>query len=270
MAKKICIINNKGGVGKTTVCFQLSGFLAMKKKRVLCVDFDPQGSLSRAFSTPAASDVDRNLYYAIDVAKTAHKSKDKPSLNDYICHPYPNEKELSNIDLIQADYGMTYQEFEINDLYELLLTIDESKYDYILFDTHPQIDSFATTALMYCDYMIGVLDESNDSFVNMNHIFEDILSSLHERNYKVLILGVLLNICNTQTLVHKNNKKILSKAYGDILFKTMISESVKVKESAMFHVPLSACFDKAKPKIYNQFYSLTKEVINRCEGDRNA
>ena len=141
----ICFANIKGGVGKTTTCFNICGVLAGADYKVLCIDVDPQGNLSDNFF--GADNYNRKGLNELIMGEV--------KLSDVIRQPYPDHPFLKNIWAITADVEMFYivencPSFETEYIFKLkqLLKDVEDNFDFCLLDTNPSPSLLTTQWLI--------------------------------------------------------------------------------------------------------------------------
>lgn len=188
--RKICMINQKGGVGKTTTTINLSYGLAKKKKKVLILDLDPQGNINTNLMIPAQ----RNMYHIL-VNGENPRTCIHP-VNDFL-HVIPSDSSLSEAEMILA--GKPSRETILKRAME---GIDD--YDYVFVDCPPSINLLNQNALLYANEafipvateylalnalkkMDATIDELNTLF-NHNIRITLIIPTMYDRRIKSCIL----------------------------------------------------------------------------------
>lgn len=250
--------NIKGGVGKSMTVYQVSGYLSNLGYKVLCIDADPQHNLSKAYSN---HEYEYSLMDLLD---------NKVKFKDVVITPYKDDEILKNIDLIPSNFDLFY--FDVNEKNYLKLkeVLDNSNldYDFILIDTNPSINILTANVLSYVDYVIGIFDSSADSITGFQYLEKSIMKSVRDSvNPKLDVLGIVLNNNDTRSRIGTLTMKTIVRLYGDKLFDTDISASVKNKESRTAKLPLVSYEPKHKSAM--QFEQLTNEIIERL-GELNG
>jgi chromosome partitioning protein len=244
----------KGGVGKTMINYQVSGALSALNYKILCIDVDPQHNLSSAF---LEEDYTNSL---IDVLN------DECTIKDVIIKPYPDDDILKNIDLIPCNYDLFYFDGDnaSNKYLKLKQVLNNSDldYDFVLIDTNPAINILTANVLSCSDKVIGVLDNSLDSIKGFQYLENTIMKDIKESiNPNLDVLGIVLNNSDSRSKIGTTTMKTIVRLYGDKLFDTDISASIKNKESRTAKQPLVVYEPKHKSTL--QFINLTNEILER-------
>lgn len=227
MAKKICIANRKGGVGKSTTALALACGLAKKGKKVLMVDTDPQRNTTSVYG--AKIEDTATLYDIFFSGISAKDCIQKTNLGDII----PSDDLLKNADT-QIDPN-SFGRFKI---IKKALAEVENDYDYIIFDTPPLLGILLNNVLMASDYII--IPCTCDKFGLQGMVdFYDTVKNAQEENEKLKILGLLIiKYKGRQTLTKDLEDNLLpdyAKTMNTKVFKTRIRESVKCQESQILN-----------------------------------
>jgi chromosome partitioning protein len=239
----IAMLNQKGGVGKTSVCHHLAGTLAQQKKRTLIVDNDPQASLTRGF-------------WGLD-ATTALSASNTIAAILANQEPYPElvirPTGVLNLDLLPGSKRATSSNkpdphlLDIESQRSLKLFLDEVKgnYEYVIIDCPPNLHLCSWAALIASDYVICPLkpeDYGAQGIPDVNESVELVISS--GANPHIKHLGYLLTLVATRKAIHKLFEEELRKQYGDAVFTTRITEVVDYVEALLVRLPAA----QYKPK----------------------
>lgn len=217
MTKIISIINHKGGVGKTTSSANIGAGLALKGKKTLLLDFDPQANLTMHFSLPL--DKEPNIYQAL---------RGETKL------PVTNIKE--NLDIVTSSLDLAAAEIELSTLVgrehilrELLEPI-KSNYDFILIDCPPSLGLLTINALAASNNMIVPIEMGSFAVAGMTRLFE-IISLVKKRlNPELSDYSIIMTKVDTRKILHRDIKDTVTENF-DSIFETSIRTNVALEEA---------------------------------------
>ncbi|MFB9303238.1 ParA family protein [Kibdelosporangium philippinense] len=252
-AKVLAICNQKGGVGKTTSTINLGAALTEFGRRVLLVDFDPQGALSVGLGIPAHQ-LDRTIYNVL--------IEHGPNLDEVVIRTTVEDMDLlpSNIDLSAAEVQLVA---EVGREHALLRTLRPviDKYDYILVDCQPSLGLLTVNALAAAD---GVLIPLECEYFSMRGaaLLMDTIQKVQERlNPRLEITGILATMFDPRTLHSREVMARVVERFGDIVFDTVINRTVRFPETTVAGEPITRWAPRsAGAKAYR---ALAREVIAR-------
>ena len=245
----VAVSNQKGGVGKTTIAFNLAKGLAARGKRVLAIDNDPQGNLTNALLTaPEAFEADIFSYY-------------KPEAKN----PTP-QAITENLFLLGANQGLaTVTDLQLDDaLFGLRegLAMLESDFDYILIDCLPSFGVLQLAALTAADEVLIPVTPANFSVQGLTTLFDTITRAQKCFNPKLAVLGIVLNrIDGRRTTIGDGLVELIRETYTDLVFQSTISQSVRVEESYSFNQ--SVLEYEPKGKVAEQMNRFIDEFLSR-------
>ena len=224
MAKVICVLNHKGGVGKTTTTANLAAGLNLIKKRVLMIDIDPQANLTAHFGFPQESK--ETIYESLLKKQTPlpiRNVHDIKGLDIVISSP----DEMADVEIQLA--GVVGREIILKELIKPVL----NKYDYILIDCPPSLGIMPLNALSCSELAIIVVEPAKFSLDGMKKIFEamDLVTtriSSDLNDYRVLITRY-----SSSKIIHNNVEENVRERFENKVFKTIIRTNVSLEEAAM-------------------------------------
>jgi chromosome partitioning protein len=250
-ARIIAMANQKGGVGKTTTTINLGAALSEYGRRVLLVDFDPQGALSVGLGVnPHNMDLSiYNLLMQDDV--TVDDIRIKTDLNGL--HILP-----ANIDLSAAEIQLVNEVAREMALARVLRPVLK-EYDYILIDCQPSLGLLAINALTVAH---GVLIPLECEFFSLRGValLLDTIDKVRERlNFDLELEGILATMYDSRTTHCRQVLQRVVEAFGDKVYQTVITKTVKFPESTVAGAPITS-LDPASSGARN-YRQLAREVI---------
>jgi len=225
MSRMIAIFNVKGGVGKSTTAYNLGiGLARFNNQRVLLIDIDPQGNTGASVGVPV---------WELDV-QIKDLLQRRASLDEVVLKTEPG------VDLIPSNITLAEEEIPISGLpgRELLLKraiapiLD--RYDYILIDCPPNIGVFSINALMASEEVIVPVDMSYLGLIGISAINRTLEMVKTALDHPVMIAGVLATRYDSRNNLSKEVLNSLGEHFGDRLLKTIIPETVKLREAPSF------------------------------------
>lgn len=251
----IAITNQKGGVGKTTTSVNVSAALALMGRKVLLVDTDPQAHST--ISTVASPErYEKSLY---DVLM---KKGDK--LEDVIVR-----SNIPGLDLAITRISMAKLEpsligefdghFRLKDALEPV----KHKYQYIFIDTPPTLGLITLNALVAANYVLIPIQSSYLCLEGTDDLLETIEKVRRIANPSLKVMGVLITLYDKRTNLARDVVARIRKVFGEKLFRTFISKSVKLEESPAYK---ESIFTYAPGSIgAEQYRKVAEEIIHRAK-----
>ncbi|MBN1173846.1 MAG: ParA family protein [Micromonosporaceae bacterium] len=257
-ARIIALANQKGGVGKTTSTINLGAALAEYGRRILLVDFDPQGALSVGLGVNP-HDLDLTIYNLLmDSDVTIEDIKIKTDIAGL--HLLP-----ANIDLSAAEIQLVNEVAREMTLARVLRPVLRD-YDYILIDCQPSLGLLAINALT-CAH--GVLVPLECEFFSLRGValLLDTIDKVRERlNFDLELEGILATMYDSRTTHSRQVLQRVVEAFGDKVYQTVITKTVKFPESTVAGAPITT-LDPSSSGARN-YRQLAREVIAaRAERD---
>lgn len=252
-ARIISMVNQKGGVGKTTSTVSLGAALADYGRRVLLVDFDPQGALSVALGYNP-NDMELTVYNMITDATC--------ELGDVLVTTDVPGMDLlpSNIDLSAAEIQLVS---EVGREYALQRSLASvvNDYDVILIDCQPSLGLLTVNALTASTDVIIPMETEYFALRGVALLTDTIGKVMGRLNPDLRILGVLATMYDPRTLHSREVLETVTKAFGDQVFTTVINRTVKFPDAAVAGEPITSFASSSSgAKAYRR---LAREVLAR-------
>jgi chromosome partitioning protein len=252
-ARVISMCNQKGGVGKTTTTINLGASLAELGRKVLLVDFDPQGSLSVGLGLNP-HEMDLTIYNLLMDREV--------SLDEVVVPSGIDGMDLlpSNIDLSAAEVQLVHEVAREQTLQRVLAPAIEH-YDIILIDCQPSLGLLTVNALTASDGVIVPLECEYFALRGVA-LLKTTIDKVRERlNPKLEIDGVLGTMFDGRTLHSREVMERLVSAWGDTVFHTVIRRTVKFSDATVAGEPITAYASSSTGA--DAYRQLAKEVLTR-------
>jgi len=221
----IAVANQKGGVGKTTITFNLAHILSSSRQsKVLAVDNDPQGNLTGSFIKDQLA-VDGHV------------------LNLYDGNPIKPTKITKRLHLLWADIALAPVAerdfaiiFKLKEGLERLNTEGGSSYDYAIIDCLPSFGHLQLAALQAADFVLIPVRPSPYALAGMQALFETIEKTRKYFNPHLKVVGIVVNQVDGRGMViEREMESALRETFGKLVFKNRIHKRVRIEESPSFH-----------------------------------
>lgn len=225
----ISMCNQKGGVGKTTSSINLGAALAETGRRVLLVDLDPQGALSAGLGIQSY-ELDTTIYNLLVDTSV--------SVDEVIVHTHTENLDVipANIDLSAAEIQLVSEVGREQALYRAIYPVMD-RYDYILVDCQPSLGLLTVNALACSD---GVIIPMECEFFSMRGLalLTDTMDKVRARlNPRLSLTGILVTLYDGRTLHARDVMSRLMEAFGDTVFETVITRTVRFPETSVAGEP---------------------------------
>ncbi len=252
-ARITAVCNQKGGVGKTTTTINLGAALAEQGRRVLLVDFDPQGALSVGLGIQP-HELDATVYNLLmERSLTAHDVVIKTRVDGMDLMP-------SNIDLSGAEVQLVHEvgrEFVLGRVLQPVIP----DYDIILIDCQPSLGLLTVNALACADGVLVPLECEYFALRGVALLMETIDKVSNRLSPKLAIDGLLATMYDSRTLHTREVLAGVVEGFGDRVYHTVISRTVRFPDSTVAGEPITR-FDPACNGA-SSYRELAKEVLER-------
>ena len=229
MGKIISYVNQKGGVGKTTTCINLSAFLASKGKKILLIDMDPQGNASSGLGVEKTPNL-KTIYSAIDGECSVHDTIKKTNVQGLDVIPSTVDLAGAEIELVQINHRETV-------LSQLLNQI-KFEYDFIMIDCPPSLGLLSINALTASDTVIIPIQCEFFALEGLSQLMNTIKLVKKHLNPKIEIEGVVLTMKDSRSnLVNQVSTEIRT-YFGKKVFETAIPRNIRLAEAPSHGLPI--------------------------------
>jgi len=248
----IAIANQKGGVGKTTTAINLAAAFAGADKKVLLIDLDPQGNSTLSFLDHGAFDL--SIYDLLTESQVAFsdviKSTKVPGLDIL-----PSRINLAKFE--SKLIGEFDAPFRLKDRIEGI----RKNYDYIVIDTPPTLGLITVNALVASDYLLVPIQPSYFALEGTDDLLETFEKVKARPNPNLQILGVVITLLDKRTTLAKDIHDQIRQVFGDKVFDTVISKSVRLEESPAYKETIFSFAPNSSGA--TEYYNLCQEVMRR-------
>lgn len=248
----ITIANQKGGVGKTTTAINLSAALALKGYETLLIDLDPQANSSMSFLDVRELDVvmydvltdpARDMADAVQATKTKKLSVAAASLT------------LAKLE--GKLVGELDSQYRLKDKLEAI----REQFDYIVIDTPPTLGLITVNAMVAASHVLIPIQSSYFALEGTDDLLETIDKIKIRANPNLQILGALITLHDRRTILARDIQKQIVQVFGDKVFETTISKSVRLEESPAYKESILSFAPQSSGAF--EYYKLSEEVVSR-------
>jgi len=253
----ISVINQKGGVGKTTTVINLAAGLSQQKKKILVIDLDPQGNATTGLGLSNMESSEETIYGVLNGSK---------QISEVI-----KKTKFQNLDIITSNVDLSGLELETADdnnrafILKVKLTAylnnSGSSYDYILIDCPPSLSLITVMALVSSDSLLVPLQAEFFALEGLTQLTKTIERIKVNLNPKLKIRGILLTMYDKRNKLSSQVEKEARDYFNDKVYLTVIPRNVRLSEAPSHGMPV-LLYDKSCPGS-RSYFSFTDEFISQ-------
>jgi chromosome partitioning protein len=255
MGKVIAIVNQKGGVGKTTTAINLGANLAACNKKVLLIDIDPQGNTTVGLGFDKEK-LEISIYDVLIGRKNLAEVTVATEVNNMALAPANIHLSGAEIELVNAIARETKLRQAV-----LPAKVD---YDFILIDCPPSLGLLTLNTLTAAETVLIPIQCEFYALDGVGQLLRTIILVKNGLNPQLRIEGVLLTMCDLRTNLSVQVMDEIKKRFQDKVYDTIIPRNIKLSEAPSFGKPISAYDEKSAGAI--AYRNLAEELIARQEG----
>ena len=257
MTAIITVANQKGGVGKTTTAINLAAALAIRGKRTLLIDLDPQANSTIAFCEPG--EISTSMFEILSDARVGMATAVKPT-KDPMLFLGPGRLALAKLEQVLA--GQFDAPFRLKDALAPLL----KEYNYVVVDTPPSLGILTVNALVASTHLLVPIQAAYFAIEGTDDLLETYERIRARPNPGLKVLGVVITLFDKRTNISKDTHGQIRSVFGEVLFKTKIGKNVRLEESPAYKETIFTYAPKSPGA--TEYKKLAGEVIHRVEEDR--
>jgi chromosome partitioning protein len=253
----ISVINQKGGVGKTTTVINLAAGLSQQGKKILVIDLDPQGNATTGLGLSNIENSEKTIYGVLNGRK---------SIEDVI-----KKTEFQNLDIISSNVDLSGLELEIandsnrafilKEKLDLYLNNSRAYYDYVLIDCPPSLSLLTVMALVASNSLLVPLQTEFFALEGLTQLLKTIERIKVSLNPELKIRGILLTMYDKRNKLSSQVEKEARDYFNDKVYLTVIPRNVRLSEAPSHGMPVLV-YDKSCVGS-KSYFNFTDEFINQ-------
>ena len=258
MSEKILsIINQKGGVGKTTTVINLAAGLSIHRKKILVIDLDPQGNATTGLGLSNTDNSDQTIYSVLNGTKNISEVVQKTNFENLDI--ITSNVDLSGLEVETA--GDSRRAFILREKIMAYLNDSRASYDYVLIDCPPSLSLLTIMALVASNSLVVPLQTEFFALEGLTQLIKTIERIKNNLNPELVIKGILLTMYDKRNKLSSQVEKEARDYFKDKVYKTVIPRNVRLSEAPSHGVPV-LIYDKGCPGS-KSYFSFTEEFLNQ-------
>ena len=255
--KIISVINQKGGVGKTTTVINLAAGLSMQGKKILVIDLDPQGNATTGLGMSNTGSSDQTIYSVLNGTKKISEVVKKTKFENL-------DLITSNVDLSGLEVetaGDSRRAFILKDELTLILNDSGAPYSHILIDCPPSLNLLTIMALVASDSLVVPLQAEFFALEGLTQLMKTIERIKNNLNPELSIRGILLTMYDRRNKLSGEVEMEARNYFKEKVYQTVVPRNVRLSEAPSHGVPV-LIYDKTCPGS-KSYFSFTEEFLNQ-------
>ena len=254
--KIISVINQKGGVGKTTTVINLAAGMTMKGKKILVIDLDPQGNATTGLGV-SNTDSELTIYSVLNGNKKISEVIQSTKFENL--NLITSNVDLSGLEVETA--GDSRRAFKLKDELASILNDSGALYDYILIDCPPSLSLLTIMALVASNELVVPLQTEFFALEGLTQLMKTIERIKSNLNPSLNIRGILLTMYDKRNKLSGEVEQEARNYFKEKVYQTIIPRNVRLSEAPSHGVPV-LLYDKACPGS-KSYFTFTDEFLNQ-------
>ena len=262
--KIISIINQKGGVGKTTTVINLAAGLSMKGKKILVIDLDPQGNATTGLGLSNTASSDLTIYNLLNGNRKISEVIQTTGFENL--NLITSNVDLSGIEVETANDSR--RAFKLKDELTAILNDSGASYDYILIDCPPSLSLLTIMALVASDELVVPLQTEFFALEGLTQLMKTIERIKSNLNPVLEIRGILLTMYDRRNKLSSEVENEARNYFKKKVYNTVVPRNVRLSEAPSHGVPV-LLYDKSCPGS-KAYYDFTDEFLDQDKAVESA